>query len=122
MKNGIPRAPSYLELKTRQWWRSVVSDWELEFHEKMLLTLAAGCWDRAAKARKVVDELGMTFTDRFGMPKTRPEVSIERLEKIAFLKIMKQLDLEGVEEPSKLPRRELAPPAIVRRYRNDQEK
>jgi phage terminase small subunit len=101
---GIPRSPAHLEPKTRAWWRSVVRDWDLEAHERMLLTAAAECWDRIMQARQVVDELGMTYLDRFDQPKQRPEVSIERLEKIAFLKIMKQLNLEDLEPPKPVKR------------------
>jgi phage terminase small subunit len=118
---GIPRAPRHLEEKTRVWWRSVVRDWKLEEHERMLLTAAGECWDRAMQARRVIDKLGMTFLDRFEQPKQRPEVSIERLEKIAFIKIMHELNLEDVEEPSK-PIRGLAPPASIRRFRRDKKK
>jgi phage terminase small subunit len=86
------RAPTYLEPQTRRWWRSVVRDWGLEESEQMLLSAAGACWDRITKARKVVDELGMVYQDRFGQPKARPEVSIERLEKIAFIwRILKNL-------------------------------
>lgn len=100
---AIPRAPLHLREETRRWWRSVVKEWDLETHEQMLLTAAAETWDRVQEAREAIDADGMTYVDRFGQPKPRPEVSIERLQKLAFARLMKTLDLD------------VAPPAAPRR-------
>ena len=100
----IPLAPKHLRKDTRTWWRSVVREWELQDHEQMLLTSAAETWDRIQECREVLDEEGVTYTDRFGQPKPRPEVSMERLQKLAFAKLIKALDLVDAEPPP-APRR-----------------
>ena len=52
-------------------------------------------------ARKVLDAEGVTYTDRFGAPRARPEVGIERDSRLAFLRALRELglDLEAPEAP-----------------------
>jgi len=78
------KAPGHLATLTRRWWRSVLADYELEEHHVKILTLAAEAWDRCHSAREAIDENGLTYVDRFGAPKTRPEVAIERDSRLAF--------------------------------------
>ncbi len=96
----------YLEAKTRKWWRNVLDDYDLEEHHVKLLTLAAEAWDRCQEARRILDENGLTYTDRFGCPRARPEVAIERDSRIAFARLLRELalDLEPPEEPGRPPR------------------
>jgi P27 family predicted phage terminase small subunit len=100
------RAPAHLKPATRAWWDSVVDDYELEPHHVRLLTLACEAWDRCQDARAVIDEHGLTFEDRFGQPKERPEVAIERDARIAFARLVRELDLdtEPPAERSRPPR------------------
>jgi phage terminase small subunit len=101
-----PRAPVHLTDSTRQWWRQVASDYVLEGHHLKLLTLAAESWDRCQQAREVL-EGGLIFEDRFGQPHARPEVAIERDSRLAFARLMRELDLD-VEAPHGATR----PPAL----------
>lgn len=96
----------HLEAKTRKWWRNVLDDYDLEEHHVKLLTLAAEAWDRCQEARRILDENGLTYTDRFGCPRARPEVAIERDSRIAFARLLRELalDLEPPEEPGRPPR------------------
>jgi P27 family predicted phage terminase small subunit len=100
------KTPMHLEAKTRKWWRNVLEDYELEEHHVKLLTLAAEAWDRCQEARRILDENGLTYTDRFGCPRARPEVAIERDSRIAFARLLRELalDLEPPEEPGRPPR------------------
>lgn len=91
-------APKHLTPKTRAWWRSVTADYELEPHHIRLLTLAAEAWDRCQEAREVLAEEGLIFTDRFGSPRSRPEVGIERDSRLAFARLLRELALD-VEPP-----------------------
>jgi hypothetical protein len=78
----------------------------LEPHHRRLLSLAAGAWDRAEEARAALAEHGTTYTDRFGQPRARPEVAIERDSRVGFARLLRELDLDGEAGPDpRLPRR-----------------
>lgn len=103
---GSPRPPAHLEPATRKWWKSVTDDYELADHHVRLLTLAGESWDRAQQAREALAEHGTTYTDRFGQPRARPEVAIQRDATIAFARLIREIDLEGdVAPPPRPPRR-----------------
>ena len=102
--------PQHLKPATRRWWSSVVADYQLEAHHIKLLTLGAEAWDRCVQARQAIDENGMTYTDRFGAPKPRPEVAIERDSRLGFARMMRELALDDTESP------ETRPPRIPGRY------
>ena len=92
---GIPKAPAHLREGTRKWWRQVSSTYMLEPHHYRLLTLLCEAWDRCQEAREALAEHGsLTFLDRFGSPHTRPEVGIERDNKIIFSRLLRELDLD----------------------------
>ena len=96
-KNGKRKklsAPSYLTAPTKDWWLWVVSEFELEQHHLKLLTAACESWDRTQQARKRLAKHGLTYQDRFGQPRTRPEVQIERDHRIAFARLLRELDLD----------------------------
>jgi P27 family predicted phage terminase small subunit len=101
-----PKAPRHLRPATRRWWESVVGDYDLEPHHVRLLTLAAEAWDRCQQAREVLDRDGLTYTDRFGQPRSRPEVAIERDSRVAFARLLRELalDIEPPAEESRPPR------------------
>ncbi|MCK1445867.1 hypothetical protein IVB34_22085 [Bradyrhizobium sp. 2] len=94
-----PRPPAHLEPATKKWWRAVVEDFDLEPHHLRLLQLAAEAWDSAQSARAVIQTEGMTYVDRFGCPKPRPEVAIERDSRIGFARLLRELALDGVNGP-----------------------
>ena len=101
----IPPAPRHLRPATRRWWREIVREYVLEPHHLRLLTLAAEAWDRCQEAREVLDRAGLTYTDRFGQPRARPEVAVERDSRIAFARMMRELALD-------VPVPESRPPAV----------
>jgi phage terminase small subunit len=82
---------------------SVVTTWQLEEHHERLLTLAAEAFDRAVQAREILSRKGITFKDRFGQPKPRPEVAIERDARMAVAKLLRELDLD-ISAPPDEPR------------------
>lgn len=100
------QAPKHLRLPTRKWWASVVAEYQLEDHHIRLLTLAAEAWDRSQEAREALERHGLTFVDRFDTPRARPEVAIERDSRIAFARLLRELDLD-CETPA-----EVRPPAL----------
>lgn len=104
-----PRPPEHLAEPTRAWWRSVVEDYQLEPHHLRLLQLAGEAWDRSQQARAVLDESGLTYQNRFGDPVLRPEAAVERDARLAFARLIRELDLD-VEPPNEGRTR---PPGIL---------
>jgi phage terminase small subunit len=77
----------------------------LDEHHVRLLTLACEAWDRCQQARESLDVEGLVFEDRFGAPHARPEIAIERDSRLAFARLVRELDLDTTEvgEPSRPP-------------------
>ena len=88
------KAPKHLALATRRWVESVLAEYELEPHHTRLLILAAEAWDRCQQAREAIAQHGLTFEDRFGAPRQRPEVGVERDSRLAFARLLRELDLD----------------------------
>ena len=86
--------PKHLKKPTREWFESVMGQYELEEHHIRLLTLACEAWERAQEARITLKKLGMVYIDRFKAPKARPEVAIERDAAILFARLVRELDLD----------------------------
>ncbi|MHB1042361.1 MAG: P27 family phage terminase small subunit [Eubacteriales bacterium] len=99
--------PKHLQPSTRKWFKSVLEDFELEPHHIKILTLAAETWDRCNQAREILKAEGLTYTDRFGCPRARPEVAVERDSRIAFARLVRELALDV--EPPRAPGR---PPGL----------
>ena|SRR2546430_2231769 len=108
-KTAGPRAPAHLSPATAAWWLEVVTTWELDAHHVRLLTLACEAFDRAVQAREILNKKGLTFRDRFGQPKPRPEIGVERDSRIAFARILRELDLDDTKPPE-----ERRPPTLHR--------
>jgi phage terminase small subunit len=96
------RPPAHLKPATKRWVTGVVDSFELEAHHFRLLTLAAEAWDRCQDARESLARHGTVFTDRFGQPRARPEVAIERDARIAFARMVRELALD-VQAPDSRP-------------------
>jgi phage terminase small subunit len=103
-ENSLPKPPKHLRSATAKWFRSVIEIFDLEAHDVRLLTLAAEAWDRGQQAREIVDREGMTFNDRFGQPKPRPEIAIERDSRTGFARLLRELSLNvGAPDDSRPP-------------------
>ncbi len=98
-------APKHLQAKTRRWWLAVVRDWALEQHHVRILTHACEAFDRAEEARKAIDKHGLTYTDRFNQPRSRPEVNIERDCRLQFCRLVRELALDENDAPDSRPPR-----------------
>lgn len=95
--------PKHLSPDAAAWWRQVMAEYDLEPHHVRLLTLAAEAWQRGQQARTILDRDGLTYIDRFDAPKARPEVAVERDSRIAFARLLRELDLD-LDGPSEAPR------------------
>jgi phage terminase small subunit len=102
-KSTAIKAPTHLRKLTQAWWEGVNAEYALEPHHLKLLTLAADSWDRATQAREAIAEHGLTYTDRFGSPRKRPEVSIAEGATIAFARLCRELDLSEDSAPDNRP-------------------
>src|SRR5688572_26321777 len=90
-----PKAPAHLQPATKKWWRQVVADFGFDDHHFRLLQLACEAWDAAQQARAAIAREGQTYTDRFGAPRLRPEVNIERDARIGFARLVRELGLDA---------------------------
>jgi phage terminase small subunit len=108
------RLPKHLKPATRRWAEGILSDFVLESHHFRLLVLACQAWDRGDDARAALVESGSVFLDRFGQPRARPEVAIERDARIAFARLVRELALD-VDEPNDTRPPTIRGSAVLRR-------
>ncbi len=99
------QAPSHLSKPCRDWWREVVTEFELDSQHERILTLACEAWDRGVQAREILANEGLTYLDRFNQPRARPEVAIERDSRIAFARLVRELGLDYFEPDDSRPPR-----------------
>jgi len=100
----MPQAPKHLQPKTRQWWTAVVKKHKLSEPQCQLLTLAGEAWDRSAQARCSLEQDGLIFHDRFGQPRPRPEINIEKDAKLLFARLLRELQISAQNLPEWFPR------------------
>ncbi len=101
--DGDTRIPKHVSPTMRRWMNRVMDEWEIDRAGFKVLLVAAESWDRLQAARKVLTEKGISYVDRFGAPKARPEVAVERDARIAFLRALRELNLEAPKpEPEAL--------------------
>ena len=104
MTGPIVIPPSHLKAATKKWWHEVVESYEMEGHHIRLLTKAAEAWDRAEQARLALEKAkSLTYLDRFGAPRKRPEVGIERDSMIAFARMIRELGLDNADAAAPRP-------------------
>jgi P27 family predicted phage terminase small subunit len=95
-----PPPPDHLSEQSKEWWRAVNEQYDLEPHALLLLKVAAETWDRLQQAREVIDREGLTVPTKNGL-KTHPAIGIERDSRLAFARIVRELNLDlPVEAPS----------------------
>lgn len=90
----LPPAPAHFRPETAAWWREVVQEFDLEPSHLRILRLAGEAWDAGQAARKSIAHHGCVYVDRFGAPRSRPEVAIERDSRISFARLMRELTLD----------------------------
>jgi len=104
LKKSTIKAPAWLRPESKKWFLSVLDDYDLEESEIKILTLACEAFDRATQAREAITEHGIYFTDRFGSPRKHPAVSVEESARIAFARLVRELDIsDSVPTESRPP-------------------
>ena len=91
-------APAHLRPDTKAWWLSVHQEYDLAEHHVRLLTLAAEAFDRACEAREILARDGIVIGGREAAVRPHPAVAIERDARIAFARLIAQLNLD-VDSP-----------------------
>jgi hypothetical protein len=74
-------------------------EYQLEPHHLRLLQAAAECWDRLQQARELLSRDGLVIAGREGGMRPHPAAAIERDCRIAFARLIRELDLD-VEPPA----------------------
>ena len=92
-------APRHLKAATRRWFEAVAGDWDLEEHHLRLLQLAGEAWDRCQEARALIAKEGLTVQTRDGGAKLHPACRVEDASRIAFARLVRELDLD-VDPPA----------------------
>ena len=98
--------PKHLSVATKRWWRIILDEYELNAADLRTLQLAAEAFDRSQQARQILKDEGITYEDRFGNPKKHPAVSVEENARLAYIRAVRELGLDGAAEPDpRMPRR-----------------
>jgi len=93
-KTNIPKPPSGLRPKTREWFSGISEQFVLESHHQKLLAVAALAWDRKSAADEALAKHGLTFDDANGKPTARPECKISHDASILFMRALRELCLD----------------------------
>ncbi|MBN8242936.1 hypothetical protein JF546_07940 [Nitratireductor aquimarinus] len=99
------KVPQHLRAATKRFFRALMEDYELADFQARTLILACEAFDQANAAREALENGKLTYDDRFGQPKERPEVGILHKASMRYAQLMRELALEGVApEGPRLPR------------------
>lgn len=90
----IPRAPSHLSKEAKSWWRKINQGWELDDSALLILQAGLESFGRMKEAQKLIEEKGLTITDRFGTEKENPAIGIERKSRDSMVRCLKTLNLQ----------------------------
>ena len=93
-KNPTSLAPAHLKAPTRQWFDQICREYQLESQHLRILQLAAEAWDSYQGARDDLAEHGTTFKNKFGDIKPHPSVSLMQNSRLAFLRCLRELNLD----------------------------
>jgi phage terminase small subunit len=94
-KSADSLAPRHLKPTTQAWFDQICREYELESQHLRILQLAAEAWDSYEAARESIAENGMTFVNlKHGDVKPRPEVAIMQNNRIAFMRAVRELNLD----------------------------
>jgi P27 family predicted phage terminase small subunit len=96
----LPEPPAHLSEAMQGWWRTVMTDYALEAHHLRLLEAACDAWDRMVQAREVLRIEGLTIAGRDGR-KAHPAVAVERDSRLAFARLVRELDLDAEPPPER---------------------
>ena len=114
-QNG-QQPPQHLRAGTAAWFKQVVAEYNFDSHHYLLLTKACEAFDRSEEAREAIAKHGAIYEDRFGAPRARPEIAIERDSRLAFARLVRELGID-VAEPAETRLPACAPKSCLRQFR-----
>jgi P27 family predicted phage terminase small subunit len=94
-----PEPPEHLSPAMQRWWTAVVTTYVLEAHHLRVLECACDAWDEMVQARETVRREGFVISTAAGGGKKNPACDIERDNRIAFVRCVRELDLDITEAP-----------------------
>jgi P27 family predicted phage terminase small subunit len=95
-KKPPPAPPHHLSKKMKRFWIRALESHNLQPYQIEILLKALEAYDRAEQARRILKREGLTYQDRFGQPRSRPEVAVERDARAQFAKL---IDRAGLFDP-----------------------
>jgi phage terminase small subunit len=95
VNKNFPQHLRHLSTKSKKFYRWVVSSYQLEEHHLELLKLLCEALDTGEKARIEVEKQGMTYMDKFGQPKARPECKVVNDSAILAARLLRELALDA---------------------------
>lgn len=92
-----PKPPAHLSPAASAWFAKICREHDVRPGAERMVVMAAELIDRIATARAALVEHGLTFTDRAGNPKPRPEIAIERDARRDLIALCDRLGVEQWE-------------------------
>lgn len=99
------KAPEQLSENSKEFFNSILKEYELEAHHIEILTQACHALDRLQEAQTAIKEKGSYYVDRFNKPKVTPQIEVEAKYMVIFKNLIRELglDLEPPKEPGRPP-------------------
>jgi P27 family predicted phage terminase small subunit len=95
-----PPPPAHLSEATKAWWNEVCAEFVLRSHHLKILEVACDAWDRMTQARALLAAEGLAVSTSEDGQKLHPAFVAERDSRAAFLKAVRELDLDSEPKPS----------------------
>jgi phage terminase small subunit len=101
----IAKIPKGLKVAGRKFWKKVLNEYELaDSHDLERLSMACKCLDTLADAEKRVDTDGLFSVNRYGATVEHPGVKMIRDNRMLFVKIIRELNLDIPAPVARPPR------------------
>ena len=100
-----PTAPKGSGPAARRLWRSVVTDYDLDQHELLLLTEACRTADLLDELTKALDGADLTTVNRHGEPVMNPVVVERRMQAITLARLLAAMRMPSGDEADRPQRR-----------------
>ena len=88
------RPPKKLSKEAKLWWKTIMSEWNLDATGVLYLNNAMESFDLMRKAQVIIDRDGLVIMDRFKVPRQHPATLILRDAKNALVKNLQALNLD----------------------------